>query len=154
MNKTIFSLVISSLIIGGCSFGEYADKKTTTTATDDNGTKYYKFTKDSVIDKTFYKVSKPDENWSMVEYDFNATHYEANQIKGGTNSLNGTYSITDKGYLKLIGIDVTTYIKAIKEDDEKISLLWTQNIKDLNKTVATKDTYFFKTKTKADKFIK
>lgn len=147
-------LVVLGIIISGCSFGEYADedkKKITNTIQTADGTTY-KFTKKSIENKTFFKTFKLDNKWNMSEYDFNATHFKANQIKGGNNQQTGKYSITNDGYLKLI-VDPISYVKPIKEDSEKIYLLWTTNAKDLNQTEPTKDTYFFKTKQKAESFM-
>lgn len=155
MKKFALSLIFIGLVIGGCSFGEYADED------EDKGTNkvyvddkiVYKFTEDTVKDKTFYKVNKPDENWSMSEYDFNGTHYKANQIKGGTSSQTGTYEVADEGYLELVNGDLKFYIKPTKEDDDKIYLIWSTIKEDVNKTTPTENTYFFKTKKSADEFL-
>lgn len=156
MKRLTFSLVILGLIVGGCSFGEYADKDEnidTDKAIATDGTVTYKFTAENTKYKTYFKVFKVDENWSMVEYDFNQTNFSANQIKGGVGSNQGTYTITDEGYLKLISLDITTWIKPTNEDNDKIWLLWTTSEGDLSKTTPSENTYFFKTKNKADEFI-
>ncbi len=101
----------------------------------------------------FNIVSKLDNEYKIVEYDFYKTTFDANMIQGGKSSTNGTYSITDNGYIKLIS-DTVTFIKAIKKDDDKFWLLWTINKDDLDKNEPTKDTYFFKEKEKAEEFIK
>lgn len=150
MKALILSLTVLILTISGCSFGEYADDSKSTS--DVNGT--YRFTKDGVKNKTFYKVYKASSKWKMSEYDFNTTNYSANQLQDNNATETGTYSITDKGYIKLSSFSTTTYIKATSEDTDKIWLLWTTNANDLNKTTPTKDTYFFKTKSKADDFVK
>lgn len=156
MKKFAFSLLCLGLIVGGCSFGEYADEDDngqTTKKTISDGKVVYKFTEDNVKDKTFYRVNKPDENWSMSEYDFNETHYKANQIKGGTSSQTGTYKIADEGYMELKSADIAFYVKATKEDNDKIYLIWSTKHEDVNKTTPTENMYFFKTKKSADEFL-
>lgn len=156
MKKISNILVVVSLFLAGCGFGEYADtdkEETIHVSHKADGTKIYTFTQKSIKDKSFFKVFKIDDQWNMSQYDFNATHFKANQIKGGDAVQTGTYSITEDGYLKLTTMDTITYAKPTKKDDDKIYLLWTNVKSELSKTQPSQDTYFFKSKEKADKFI-
>lgn len=117
MKNFSLAVLIASLALGGCSFGEYADtdkKKTTTTTHKADGTTTYKFTKEGIENKAFFKVFKLEDKWNMSKYDFNATHFKANQIKGGDAQQTGKYSITDDGHLKLTIMETITYVKPTK----------------------------------------
>lgn len=158
MKNIALSLLALSIFISGCSFGEYADTTSNNHTTQQtkmlDGTKYYKFTQKNIEKKTLFRVYKLKKEWNMTKYDFNSTHFTANQIKGKSSRQTGVYKITDDGHLQLAIPKTTTYIKATNEDDDKIFLLWTTKKADLNQTKPTKDTYFFKTKKSADSFIK
>ncbi len=155
MKKNLLCITLVGALISACSFGEYAqkDEDNPTSTIMKNGKKIYKFTSEGVENKTFFKVYKLDDEYKIVEYDFTKKMFEANMIKGGTSSTNGTYSITDDGYIKLVS-DAVTYIKATKKDNDKFWLLWTTNKEDLDKNDATKYTYFFTSKEKAEDFVK
>lgn len=138
-------------IVAGCSFGEYADEENSTSTSSD-GT-YVEFSESGLEDKVFYRVYKIDGEWSISSYDFNGTNFTVSPITNSNTSLSGTYSVTSEGYIKLVSLDVTWYIKGISEDDDKISLLWTTDYSDLTSSTPSSDTYFFKTKSKASSFI-
>lgn len=150
LNK-FFILLFTFFVLIGCTFGEYADSKDTTTSSNGN---YVKFSEKKLKDKSLYKVYKIENKWAMSRYDFNGTNFKTKALLNTNFNQSGTYKITTEGYLKLINIDIVWYIKALKEDSEKIYLLWTIKKDDLSKTSPTKDTYFFKNKNEADQFIK
>ncbi len=156
MKKSIFGLMILALFISSCSFGEYADKdneKATTKKVNGNIITY-KFTEKQIQNKTFFKVYKLDDKFKIAEYDFKEKTFNSNSIDDANISQGGKYSITETGYIRLVVIDSISYIKAIAEDKDKISLLWTSNKADLNSTKTSKDTYFFKELEKAKEFVK
>ncbi len=156
MRKIIFSTLVTSLMISGCKFGEYANSDTskTTSSTINDGVRVYKFSKENVENKTLFKVFKKDDEYKIVEYDFNVTKYKANPVVGDTNSYDGKFEISKEGYLWLEIADFSIWVRALNEDSDKISLLWKQNKSDLNSTSVDDDVYFFKRLDKAKEFIK
>lgn len=147
--------LLSILLVAFLGCGEEKEKADTITEISFIGSGYtYAFVKKRLIDREIFRVYKADTKWKIVSYEFNATHFKANQIKGGDAQQTGKYSITDDGHLKLTIMETITYVKPTKEDSDKIYLLWTNNKSDLNKTEPSKDTYFFKEKEKADEFVK
>ncbi len=121
MKKTLFSLAVLGLIFGGCTINkEVEDKdKAVKKETNKDGTVKLSFSEKGIKDKTFFKVNKKDEQWKIFEYDFNATHYKANQIQGGSSSSEGNYTVTN-GYLKLSvpSLDMYIWIKPISKTNK------------------------------------
>lgn len=158
MKKIAFILLNLSLLINGCSFGEYADedKKQLSNIKNDDGKEQIAFNSSYIDDKTLYKVSKNDKHWNMSEYDFNATNhtFKQNHILGDEIRQTGEYNITKLGYLRLKTTENITYIKPIKQDNDKIFIFITSQKSELDKTSLSYNSYFFTKKQKADDFIK
>ncbi|PID47009.1 MAG: hypothetical protein CR967_06005 [Proteobacteria bacterium] len=146
MRKIIFYMAIVTIVFWGCEFGEYAVKNENriTISTLNGENRIYKFTKKNVQGKAFYKVYDVKKKSNVREYRFGKTNFNTKQIKGNTHSSRGTYSITKQGYIKLVTENLTEYVKALREDDDKITLLWTSNTKHLSKTTWKEKIYFYK----------
>lgn len=149
--------VATTLFLTGCNFGEYADDNSSTTSdsvsstTTASGETTYKFTQSSFENKTYYKTyisndDDDDENWTIIEYDFNATTFSANLVRGlGESSSSGTYEIDEdnNGALVLTFMGDLNWVRPTKYDDDKIWLLWTDSVSDINGTTPNTDLFFF-----------
>lgn len=148
--------LLSILLVAFLGCGEEKEKADTITEISFIGSGYtYAFVKKRLIDREIFRVYKADTKWKIVSYEFNATHFKAKDLdKKSTDEQVGTYKVLEKGRLKLSSITEESYIKPIKEDDEKVYLVWSVNPSDMNKSEATPDMYFFAKLKFAEKFVR
>ena len=122
-----------------------------------------KFTTEYLNGKTLYNVyeeecdthdnqgecTETNPKWVMSVFSFTDTTFSIYKSDKPNEKLEGKYSITSEGYIKLLSNNEARYIKALEVTNDYIRLDWKNKKEDLNTDNYTEYVYFDETKAKA-----